>query len=320
MSEPLFDYQVNQENYVRSNEFVYSILKNGAEKYLGGIVGKTVLDLGAGFSLPQGGLPSALAVRDGARQCFGIDISNPDFFATDPQKVAFWKAAKDLLAVDVQGLNENRVYFGAYDTLHFDSFVSRIVALQMSASDMWFKDNMFDLVISNAVFEHVKDAKAVLQEVFRVLKPGGGIYAHWNPHSSFLMGGHDIGVPFLHPWAHLRLSKEEHVKILAKMLNDPELLRTANPPEHTITPERAKTYANSPDLLFKHMDDDLNKLRIRDLLTYAREVGFEIVHSGHHFRDEHAKYLTPEIRAELSDYTDDDLLTVFHSFAFRKPL
>jgi SAM-dependent methyltransferase len=319
MVAKLFAYQEDGVAHVQNSAFIYSLMKEGVDKYFGGIIGKTVLDLGAGFSLPQGCLPMTLAVRDGARQCFGIDISNPEHFAVDPLKVNFWRTAKEVLGVSVQGLDQDRVFFGESDTMHDDSVISRIVALQMSASDMWFRDCMFDVMFSNAVFEHVKDAKNVLSEAFRVLKPGGGLYAHWNPYSSFQMGGHDIGIPFMYPWAHLRLDKADHVEKLRQMLNDPELLQTANPPEHQITEGRAEGYKDTPELLFKHMDDDLNKLRVKDFLRAAEEAGFEVAHSGFHINDAHRKYLTPEIRSELSEYSEDELLTIFHSAALKKP-
>lgn len=316
----LFAYQEDAIAHVQNSTFIYSLMREGAEKYFGGFEGKTVLDLGAGFSLPQGCLPMALAVRDGARQCFGIDVSNPDHFAMDPLKVAFWRVAREVLGVSVQGLENDRVFFGECDRMHDDSVISRIVPLQMSASDMWFRNDMFDVAFSNAVFEHVKDAKNVLLETFRVLKPGGGLYVHWNPYTSFQMGGHDIGIPFLYPWAHLRLDRTAHIKLLRKMLNDPILLRTANPPEHQISEARAEVYKDAPELLFKHMDDDLNKLRVKDFLRYAEEAGFEILHSEFHIDDAQRRYLTPEIRAELGDYSEEELLTAFHSAALRKPV
>ena len=65
-----------------------------------------------------------------------------------------------------------------------------------------FPDASFDLVVSNQVFEHVEDLGAVLEEIARVLKPGGHLlalfptfdtvreghcrilFAHWLPKSN----------------------------------------------------------------------------------------------------------------------------------------
>ncbi len=82
----------------------------------------------------------------------------------------------------------------------------------MSASDLMFKDNMFDIVISKSVFEHIKDPQKALAEIFRVLKPGGFVFITWNPFTSLTMGGHDAGIGYYYPWAHLRLSPEDHIE------------------------------------------------------------------------------------------------------------
>ena len=153
----------------------------------------------------------ALAVRSGARQAFGIDITHPEMTATNPAKVAFWKAAKQVLKVECDGVDEGRVGFWSVDTLHYDDFFQKVVQLQMSASNMFFRDQMFDLVFSNAVLEHVKNPRQIFSEMQRVLKPGGYAYHHWNPYTSLEMGGHDIGIPFYFPWAHLRLRPQQHI-------------------------------------------------------------------------------------------------------------
>ena len=59
-----------------------------------------------------------------------------------------------------------------------------------------FEDDYFDLVVSNQVFEHVKDMDAVLKEIRRVLKPGGKLVALF-PSKEVIREGH-IGIPFSH--------------------------------------------------------------------------------------------------------------------------
>ncbi len=316
---PLFGYQSEMKSYVEQAKFVYELLAKGVNEHCGGFKDKVVLDLGVGFQLIHGGLTLPLALKDGAKQCFGIDIANPEEHSMEPNKVAFWRAAKDVLGIDVQGLDQNRVYFASTNILHFDDFFSRIVLMQMSASNMWFKDNMFDLTISNAVFEHVQNPASVLQELYRVLKPGGFAYIHWNPFSGLRMGGHDIGMPYYYPWAHLRLKKDEHVRKLAEVFANPQLTATAFPPEHTPTAERAAEYAKDPALFYEQISYDLNKMRIGTFLEYAKACGFEIAHSGFYITDSDRKYLTDEIRRELPGYSDEELLTVLHMAALRKP-
>ncbi len=289
-----------------------------AREHLGGLQGKTVLDLGVGCQLTHGGLTLALALQDGAKRCFGIDIAHPELYSTKPAKVAFWKHAKDVLGVDVQGLSEDRVVFASTDILFHDDFFSKITMLQMSASEMWFKDDMFDLVISNAVFEHVKKPQEVLTELYRVLKPGGGAVINWNPFAGFKMGGHDIGIPYIYPWAHLRLSESEHIEKLAEVFSDEKLYTMAFPPEHTPTAERAKVYAEDPTLFRSQISYDLNKMRISEFLGYARQIGFEVLTSKPLIFDEDRKYLTPQIRAELHQYSEEELLQTFHIAVLRK--
>ena len=49
--------------------------------------------------------------------------------------------------------------------------------IKMDVHDIPFNENTFDVVICNHVLEHVNDSQKVMQELFRVMKPGGwGIF------------------------------------------------------------------------------------------------------------------------------------------------
>lgn len=58
-----------------------------------------------------------------------------------------------------------------------------------------FKDNYFDIVISNYVLEHVKDQKEHINEIYRVLKKGGICYLT-TPNKFWLIESH-YKLPFL---------------------------------------------------------------------------------------------------------------------------
>jgi len=59
-----------------------------------------------------------------------------------------------------------------------------------------FEDNWFDIVVSNQVFEHVANPKPVLEEIHRVLKPGGALIALF-PDDAVWFEGH-VGLYFVH--------------------------------------------------------------------------------------------------------------------------
>jgi 2-polyprenyl-3-methyl-5-hydroxy-6-metoxy-1,4-benzoquinol methylase len=75
------------------------------------------------------------------------------------------------------------------------------------AEDLTFEDNKFDIVFSNEVLEHVNDDKKSVEEVLRVLKPGGKFIIFtpnrgwpFETHGMFFRGKYIWGnIPFL-PW------------------------------------------------------------------------------------------------------------------------
>jgi ubiquinone/menaquinone biosynthesis C-methylase UbiE len=320
MGEILFNYQADPVNYVKSAISVYSFMAERVKLHTGGFKGKVVLEIGSGFQLPHGGLNLVLALREGAEQCFGIDITHPCDVCARPDRVEFWKTAVEYLGMIAPGglKNDGRVRFSSTDVLWFDNFYSTITLLQMSASKMYFKNDMFDLIISNAVMEHVKNPKNVLSEIYRVLDWGGFAYLQWNPFSGFEMGGHDLGMPFYFPWAHLRLSENEHIEKLGFVFSNEAAYTTAFPEAHTSTAERAREYAKDPGKFRNEILTDLNKMRIKELKSYAEECGFEIIYEEYFIKDDHRKYLTESIRKELCDYTEDELLAQLHAIVLKK--
>lgn len=67
--------------------------------------------------------------------------------------------------------------------------LENVVFVEAVGEALPFADGLFDLVVSLAVLEHVKDVAKVLKEAFRVLKPGGWIYAEV-PNNLFPFEGH----------------------------------------------------------------------------------------------------------------------------------
>ncbi len=84
------------------------------------------------------------------------------------------------------------------------------------ASHLRFNDGYFDTIIMNDAMEHVDDPGAVLDECYRVLKPGGRLYINFPPfYHPF--GAHlsdAIGVP----WVHAFFSESTLVKTYKDMV------------------------------------------------------------------------------------------------------
>ena len=59
-----------------------------------------------------------------------------------------------------------------------------------------FANGSFELVVNNQVFEHVEDLDAALDEVARVMRPGGSVVSLF-PSADVWREGH-CGIPFLH--------------------------------------------------------------------------------------------------------------------------
>lgn len=67
---------------------------------------------------------------------------------------------------------------------------------RMDADRIPFPDNYFDFIVSNQVLEHVPDLDVTIEEMARVLKPGGTVLSVF-PYKGVWREGH-CGVPFLH--------------------------------------------------------------------------------------------------------------------------
>jgi len=80
------------------------------------------------------------------------------------------------------------------------------------------------------------------------------------------------------------------------------------PPAHTPIREVAIRYAQDPKALRKAMLEDLNKLRNKEFFRLAQESGFEISAVDYVIPNKNRDYLTEDIRNELSDYPEEELL------------
>lgn len=71
-----------------------------------------------------------------------------------------------------------------------------VIKLIKEGEALPFSAGSFDLIISNQVFEHIKFLPPVLEEMDRILKKDGLIYAHFPVLEAFREG--HLGIPFSH--------------------------------------------------------------------------------------------------------------------------
>ena len=99
-----------------------------------------------------------------------------------------------------------------------------------------FESSSFDLIISFAVFEHVQDFDVAVNEMARLLKPGGEVSTQFGPIWSCIWG-HHLWVtgkermytynrgPFLPPYCHLLMTPKELEEYLEPSVPEEELSR-----------------------------------------------------------------------------------------------
>jgi SAM-dependent methyltransferase len=143
--------------------------------------------------------------------------------------------------------------------------------------------NAFDVVACWAVFQHLSNPGLAIQHMNAALRPGGVVYFHVHLYTSNT-GHHDIraftgAAADLPPWGHLRPATEGQV-----------------------TPSAW-----------------LNRWRLRDWRKLLNEEmpGFEEYRET--YDNSALALLSPEIRSELSEFDDEELLTYEVFFLWQKP-
>jgi len=233
--------------------------------YVGEVRGKAILDAGCGRLYP-----TALLLNSLGNYVVGIDIIhigvNVPFLTKlrgELQNGPVSIARSLLYGI----LLKNRRFYRRLSKLTgFPLTTRRLVIRQMSVEQMSFPDKLFDIVVSIAVFEHVKNVVQAVCELSRVLKPGGVAYITIHLFTS-LSGGHsfDWADPGkVAPWDHLR-QRWQSAPVYLNRLREHEY--------HSLFQER---------------------FEILEVLDIGNGEGKDL--------------LTPEIRNELSDYSEEELL------------
>ena len=167
-----------------------------------------------------------------------------------------------------------------------------------------FETDTFDAVYTWSVLEHVRDVEAVLQELNRVLFPGGILFMQIKPlfHSPF--GSHlERLIP--EPWAHLTMTE-------AAFLD-----RAWNARDQIGEDEKDLVYQRNTFADFKkyliHEFQNLNRITAGELLVAAHKSRFTVL--TYEKRKDHSHSPPLEL---LDRYSEEDLLTSEVRLTLRK--
>jgi SAM-dependent methyltransferase len=238
-------------------------------EYAGDLRGRRVLDLGCGKTFWL----TLLLASDGA-DAIGVDTE-----VTDARR----SPGKYLRLLRTNG-PERMLRTLAWDLLFARPYYRRLAAeygaelrfdrvnvLRTDGGRLPVPDKSLDWVVSHEVLEHVRGLAEVMSELKRALKPDGRTYLYVH-HFTSLSGGHHIA------WKHPDTSPSRKVP----------------PWDHL----RGRRFTQIPSWL--------NGVRARE---YRRLIERELeILEWRWLPKEGESLLTPEIRAELKDYSEDELL------------
>jgi len=193
--------------------------------------GKDVLEIGCG----HGGISCYIAAI-GAKSVVGIDLNVPHF------------KYGEVLAEQLGGCQRLNLRF-----------------VEMNAYEMTFPPESFDIVVAENAFEHFSEPETVMQQSFRVLRPGGrllvpifsSIYSKYGLHLK-----HGLKLP----WANLLWSEKSILRALQRMAND--------------NPRINEWYPGLPHAPQRVRDvrrhKDLNDITYKSFKQMAARTGFEL--------------------------------------------
>ena len=234
--------------------------------------GLRVLDLGCGANAPMtvllhaaGGHVTGVDAYIGYRWGLGL---KPSRYANYVREVGIAKAARKIIGEFVF----DRTYFAELSRLTHLTLTDD--GLDLRSMDIQAPDlppGEFDIVHSNATWEHIADVRAANRTVANCLRPGGLAYIEIHLFPS-LSGGHDL------PW----------------IVPGTTVLGDVKPWQHLWDPQwRAPVFLNRlREKDYREAFSDCPGLRVEDWRTEFTEG---------------REFLTPELRERLSDYSEEEL-------------
>lgn len=169
----------------------------------------SILVLGCGYNYPD-----VILLSNISENVIGIDIIGA--FYRDGYIQTFRDirnregTLKALIKTTIMTYRSYRYYHSLEHISGLPIEHQRYKVVSYDGAQMPFEDQTFDVVLSNAVLEHVKSIESLFQEVYRVTKKQGISYHLWHNYYSFSGGHVPKSLCFKHPWGHLRGKYKTH--------------------------------------------------------------------------------------------------------------
>lgn len=237
-----------------------------------------ILMIGCGYRYPDVLLYSCFA-----KEVYGVDVL--DAFYRD----GFWalchdyrKQGKSIFYSLVttfrkrNGLQKN-YYKRIADISKLSFNHSNLRLISYNGHKIPFEDNKFDVILSNAVLEHVLDLETFFQELGRITRHGGLSYHLYHNYYGFSGGHNTKDLCIKNPWGHLRGIYD----------TDPYHLNKATIGQ-----------------MLKNFSSEFEVKNVFQLDKNHSKKGVDKT-----FRYEGREWLTKDIRNELSQFSDEQLLT-----------
>jgi ubiquinone/menaquinone biosynthesis C-methylase UbiE len=232
-----------------------------------------------------------------------VDVFVPGCYVAG-EDVQFWlrRGVKSLSGIDIYSLD--RQWSHITKALEH-AYKIPVIFRQGSIENIPFSDKQFDVIVSDAVLEHVRNLRAMVSETFRILKPGGYALHMFGPLYFSFGADHCISAyGEEYGYDHLLLPEGEYRKRIA----------ARNFFEKT---------AGNADLAFWAENDQFSFATASEYMLAFREK-FEIVHSVAKISQRSLSFRVnhPEKWASLIDsgILEPDLMIKSLNLLVRRPL
>ena len=247
------------------------------------IEGKRVLEIGA-----YDGVTAYALAAAGAGSVTGIDIAAYYINQTSDEEVNQESIAKKNRELEEKRNGYRRIVgeqIGIKVSFHEDDICASGIA-----------SDSVDIIFSWEVMEHVANPAAALNEMYRMLRPGGIVFHEYNPFFS-INGGHSLcTLDFL--WGHARLTAADFERYLDQFRLEEKRL--------------ALSFYNK----------NLNRMTLFDLQRYICEAGFTPLSVLPWSKRKHMELLTKDALKQCVDVypqsTIVDLISPFVWVMLRK--